>query len=86
MHHGMQCVPFFAGAAVGILLYYILFIYPLKFHIGDTSKYIRKDEVIQRLLDTFYMEQEVDRRHLRDQVEIMTTHDDKILKGICSML
>lgn len=86
MHHGIQCVPFFTGVAVGIVLYYILFPYPLIIHIGDTSKNIHEDEVIQRLLDTFYTEQEVDQRHLRDQVEIITTHDEKILKGICSML
>ncbi|XP_052682246.1 glycoprotein-N-acetylgalactosamine 3-beta-galactosyltransferase 1-like [Crassostrea angulata] len=80
MHHGIQCAPFFAGVALGMVLYYVLFPHPLIIHIGGTSQYIREDEVIQRLLDTFYTEQEVDRRHLRDQVEVVTTQDKKILK------
>lgn len=86
MHHGIQCAPFFAGVALGMVLYYVLFPHPLIIHIGGTSQYIREDEVIQRLLDTFYTEQEVDRRHLRDQVEVVTTQNEKILKSIGSML
>lgn len=80
-----QSAPFLVGAAIGMILYFLLFPKSVIFFIRYESSSIPEENVVQELLDEFYRGHKLDVRRLENQMDFITD-DEKDLKGKGSLL
>lgn len=81
-----QSAPFLVGAAIGVILYFLLFPKSVILFIRYEPSSIPEENGVQELLDDFYRGLDaLDARRLENQMDFKTD-DEKDLKGKGSLL
>lgn len=80
-----QSALFLVGAAIGVILYFLLFPKSVILFIRYEPSSIPEENGVQELLDDFYRGHQLDARRLENQMDFKTD-DEKDLKGKGSLL